>query len=102
MLGVNSRRFAWRNTKELSIEPVDVFYEPSPAGVDLTRFGQVRIEVLVNIEMPIGYFSDGIASVAQKFPEFLGRIHIPGKTTRYADDRDAIPISHWRPSPVCF
>ena len=91
LLRVHADRLARGDVEEQGVELVDVLDKPpAPAG-DLP--GRLRIGVVVRVDVPpVGRdVGDGVAALAEKLPEGLGRVARPGKPARHPDDGDRLP-----------
>ncbi len=90
LLRVHAGCLARRDPEELRVEQIHAIEESAePRGHPPGRLGIGR-EVGVRVPSIGGYFTDGVAAVAQKRPERLGAVRVTREPASHPDDGDRL------------
>ena len=90
LLRIHVHCFARRDTKKLRIEAVNGTQKPTPLRVSLSRCFRVGVIMLCEISAVRRNLCNGVAPIAQKFPEAFRIVTTPRDTTSQADNSDGL------------
>src|SRR5581483_3652672 len=103
LLRIDIGRFAWRDAEAFWLELIDLVEQPGPLGGGLARH-KPAAEQGVRVPALRRHLTNGIAAVAQQFPERGSIFDTAGQPTAVSDDceggssrrHSSSPESNWR------